>query len=140
MQLKSEGLKAVDVDSVEIFVHPLVLELTGKKFPKDGLEAKFSVYHGAAGGLLFGEASPAQYTDDAVHETAELRKKIIVTVDKSVEADACLIIVHMSKGRVEKRAACCWWLVQTNDFGSAPAEILGLGSACKRARSRAPSC
>lgn len=108
VQLKSEGLKAADVDSIEIFVHPLVLELTGKKFPKDGLEAKFSVYHGAAGGLLFGEASPAQYTDDTVHETAELRKKIIVTVDKSVEADVSSSPIHRKE---ESRSTCGMLLV-----------------------------
>ena len=34
-------------------------ELTGKKEPKDGLEAKFSVYHGCAAGLLFGRAGEA---------------------------------------------------------------------------------
>ena len=34
----------------------LVLELTGKKEPADGLQAKFSVYHGCAAGLIFGQA------------------------------------------------------------------------------------
>jgi tRNA A37 N6-isopentenylltransferase MiaA len=31
-----------------------VLELTGKKMPRNGLEAKFSVYHACAAGLVFG--------------------------------------------------------------------------------------
>ena len=46
-------------------MHSLVLELTGKKEPKDGLQAKFSVYHGFAAGLIFGRAGEDEY-DDAI--------------------------------------------------------------------------
>ena len=38
-----------DVEAVELRVHPLVLELTGKKTPQVGLEGKFSVYHSRRG-------------------------------------------------------------------------------------------
>ena len=41
---------------VELRVNPIVLELTGKKTPNTGLEGKFSVYHAAAIGLLYGRA------------------------------------------------------------------------------------
>ena len=51
---------------VELKVHPLVLELTGKKEPVDGLQGKFSVYHGAAVGLTIGRAGEAEYADDVV--------------------------------------------------------------------------
>src|SRR5271154_6639693 len=34
--------------SVHLRVHPLVLELTGKKTPQDSLQAKFSVFYGGA--------------------------------------------------------------------------------------------
>ena len=101
-QLRDGGLDAAEIKSMEIFVHPHVLELTRKQFPKDGLEAKFSVYHGAACGLLFGMAGPAQYTDEIVQETAALREKITATVDRSIKADECRITVHTSQGTVEK--------------------------------------
>lgn len=101
-QLRANGLDPADVDGMELFVHPLVLELTGKQFPKAGLEAKFSVYHGAACGLLFGVAGPAQYTDEVVRETAPLREKITTTVDESMKADECRIVVHTSSGKIEK--------------------------------------
>jgi 2-methylcitrate dehydratase PrpD len=55
-RLRAQGVKAEDVERVELRVHPLVLELTGKKEPQDGLQGKFSVYHGFALGLLFGRA------------------------------------------------------------------------------------
>jgi aconitate decarboxylase len=80
----------------------LVLELTGKKYPKDGLEAKFSVYHGAACGLLYGRATPAEYTDEVVQETADLRSKITATVDKSIRADECKIVAETRSGKVKK--------------------------------------
>lgn len=51
-QLRAKGVKAADVERVELRVHSLVLELTGRKEPQDGLQAKFSVYHGFAAGLI----------------------------------------------------------------------------------------
>jgi aconitate decarboxylase len=101
-QLRSEGLDAATIESVQLSVHPLVLELTGKKFPKDGLEAKFSVYHGAACGFLFGKASPAEYSDEIVQRTAVLREKITATVDRDIRPDECRIVVDSSSGRHEK--------------------------------------
>ena len=43
-------------------VHSLVLELTGKKEPADGLQAKFSVYHGCAAGLTLRPRRPKTST------------------------------------------------------------------------------
>src|SRR6185295_13149201 len=60
-QLRAQGVGAEDVARVELRVHPLVLELTGKKEPQDGLQAKFSVYHGFAAGLIFGRAGETEY-------------------------------------------------------------------------------
>ncbi|MGH9336970.1 MAG: MmgE/PrpD family protein, partial [Vicinamibacteria bacterium] len=46
IQLRNEhSLKGPEIERVELRVHPLVLELTGKKTPAIGLEGKFSVYH-----------------------------------------------------------------------------------------------
>ena len=47
-------------------MHPLVIELTSKPSPQDGLQAKFSVFHGVAVGLLYGKAGPGQYADKVV--------------------------------------------------------------------------
>ena len=58
-QLRKQGVKAEDVERVELRVHPLVLELTGNKEPQTGLQGKFSVYHGFAAGLIFGRAGEA---------------------------------------------------------------------------------
>ena len=47
---RAHGLRADDIERIELKVHPLVLELTGKTAPRTGLEGKFSVYHACAAG------------------------------------------------------------------------------------------
>lgn len=86
VQLKAQGVKAEDIDRIELRVHPLVLELTGKKTPKDGLEGKFSVYHGCAVGLIFGQAGEGEYADEIVNraDVVALRAKVNATTDNSI--------------------------------------------------------
>jgi 2-methylcitrate dehydratase PrpD len=66
-------------------VHSLVLELTGKKEPADGLQGKFSVYHGCAVGLIFGRAGEHEFSDAVVNrpDVVELRRKTVATVDQT---------------------------------------------------------
>src|SRR2546421_6292540 len=52
--------------SVCLRVHPLALEVTGKKTLQNDLQAKFSIFHGVAVRLLLGKAEPAQYEDEVV--------------------------------------------------------------------------
>ena len=99
-QLATEGVKADDVECIEIAVHSLVLELTGKKEPKDGLEAKFSVYHGCAVGLLFGQAGEGEF-DDAVVNRADvvaIRRKVVATVDPAIDEAEVRAIAVMKDG------------------------------------------
>lgn len=93
------------IEKVEVSVHPLVLELTGKKFPKTGLEGKFSVYHGAAVGLLYGKATPAQYEDTVVQDTTvvELRGRIDATIDSALRPDEAHVKVVFKDGRVHEK-------------------------------------
>ena len=93
-QLHRKSLKVEDIKKVDLYVHPLVLELTGKKTPRDGLEGKFSVYHGAACGILYGKATPAEYTDEVVKATAELRSKITATVEEGIRSDEARIVIN----------------------------------------------
>ena len=60
IQLRNEaGVRADAIAGIELEVHPLVLELTGKKTPRTGLEGKFSVYHSAAVAIIDGAAGEA---------------------------------------------------------------------------------
>ncbi|OJI85916.1 hypothetical protein ABZX51_001266 [Aspergillus tubingensis] len=95
-ELQRRGLRLQDIKRVHVTVHPLVLELTGKTKPKDGLEAKFSVYHGGAIGLIHGKATPAEYEDAVVtnSETIEVRDKFVATAAENIRADECRILVE----------------------------------------------
>ncbi|HXZ08434.1 MAG TPA: MmgE/PrpD family protein, partial [Paraburkholderia sp.] len=106
IQLRNEhGLKAGSIASVLLKVHPLVLELTGKRTPQTGLDGKFSVYHSAAVAIIDGRAGEQQYSDAAVHEpeTVRLRDKVSAEIDPAMPADAVHITITLNNGeRLEK--------------------------------------
>lgn len=106
LQLSEEhGLTGDEVEAVELRVHPLVLELTGKTNPRTGLEAKFSVYHAAAVALLHGRAGLAEFSDEAVNDprVTSLRDSVSATVDEGIDEAAVVVVVRLKDGRrVEK--------------------------------------
>ena len=95
--MESEGLSASEIAVVRILVHPLVLELTGKTAPHDGLEAKFSVFHAGAVGLLYGKCTPIEYDDGVVQnaEVVSIRNMIQAKVEKSLAADEAHIEIEL---------------------------------------------
>jgi 2-methylcitrate dehydratase PrpD len=94
------GDRVFAIASVELRTHPLVLELTGKRTPKTGLEGKFSVFHAAATALLRGDGSPTAFTDEAVRDPAimALRDRVTATSDAGVDEDAVHIAVTLDDG------------------------------------------
>jgi 2-methylcitrate dehydratase PrpD len=106
IQLRNEHkLTPGQIERVELRVHPLVLELTGKKSPQDGLEGKFSVYHAVAAALVDGVAGEKQFSDRAVHdpEIVALRERIVATVDRSIAEDQVRIFITLrDQSRLEK--------------------------------------
>ena len=102
-QLRAKGVKAEDVERIELKVHSLVLELTGRKEPKDGLEGKFSVYHGFAAGLIFGRAGEHEYADDIVNraDMVALRRKVVATVDNDIDEASAQVTAILKDGRSE---------------------------------------
>ncbi|WPG98547.1 2-methylcitrate dehydratase [Acrodontium crateriforme] len=104
-ELGGEGRRIEDIIKVETRVHPLVIELTSKRTPKDGLEGKFSVFHGGAVGLLYGKAGPAQYADEVVTDAAVIavRDKIDATSDAKLAANETYVTIHFTDGaKIEK--------------------------------------
>ena len=99
-QLKARGVKVEDIASIELKVHSLVLELTGKKEPVDGLQAKFSVYHGCAAGLMFGRAAEEEFADDIVNraDMVALRRKVVATVDDSIDEASADVVAVLNNG------------------------------------------
>src|SRR5471032_3203512 len=106
IQLRNEhALEAGAIASVLLKVHPLVLELTGKRTPQTGLDGKFSVYHSAAVAIIDGRAGEHQYSDAAVHDiaTVQLRDKVTAEIDPAMPADAVHITIKLASGeRFEK--------------------------------------
>src|SRR5688572_20179828 len=100
-QLRAQGVKAGDIERVELKVHSLVIELTGKKEPQDGLQGKFSVYHGFAAGLIFGRAGEGEYEDDIVtrEDMVALRRKVVATVDDSIDEASADVTAVLKDGR-----------------------------------------
>ena len=100
-EMKQAGISVDQIEKVETRVHPLVIELTSKRTPRDGLEGKFSVFHGCSIGLLYGKAGPAQYADDVVtsSEVVEIRDKVDAQADKSLKADETIIVVTLKDGK-----------------------------------------
>ncbi|MBI4206598.1 MAG: MmgE/PrpD family protein [Betaproteobacteria bacterium] len=102
IQLRNEhGLKAEEIESVGLNVHPLVLELTGKKTPQVGLEGKFSVYHSAAVAIIHGAAGEAQYSDACVRDpnVIALRDRVSASVDQAMHEDQVRVVIKLKDGR-----------------------------------------
>ena len=102
-QLRQRGVTPEQIDRIELKVHSLVLELTGKKEPQDGLQAKFSVYHGCAAGLTFGFAAEDEFSDAVVTraDMVALRRKVVATVDDSINEASADVTAVLLDGRRE---------------------------------------
>jgi 2-methylcitrate dehydratase PrpD len=102
IQLRNEHkLTAAAIDRIELRVHPLVLELTGKKTPVTGLESKFSIYHAAAAAIVEGGGGTAQFSDRAARlaVVVTIRDRVTAVVDPSIKEEQVRIAVHMKDGR-----------------------------------------
>jgi 2-methylcitrate dehydratase PrpD len=102
IQLRNEHrLQAEDIESIALKVHPLVLELTGKRTPQAGLEGKFSVYHSCAVAIIYGAAGEAQYSDEAVRDprVIALRDRVTAAAEKGVHEDQVHVTIRLKNGK-----------------------------------------
>ncbi|HEX3633213.1 MAG TPA: MmgE/PrpD family protein [Casimicrobiaceae bacterium] len=97
----AHGLRAGDIERIDLLVHPLVLELTGKRAPKSGLEAKFSVYHACAVAVLFGQAGEAEFSDAVARraDVVALRDRVHAKIDAAIDESAADVTIHCDGGR-----------------------------------------
>ena len=94
-------VKASDIAAVRLHVAPLVLDLCNQQGIVRGLQGKFSVYHGAAVGLVRGRAGLDEYTDTAVNDPAIKRVRELATAsgDATLTEDQARIEVELTDGR-----------------------------------------
>ena len=86
--------------AVRLRVAPLVMDLCNQQGITKGLQGKFSVYHGAAIGLVRGKAGIQEYTDEAVNDPQIKRVRELVSAvgDPSVTEDQAGIEVELVSG------------------------------------------
>ena len=102
IQLRNEHRLTADaIERIDLRVHPLVLELTGKKAPTTGLESKFSVYFAAALAIVVGSAGMRDFSDaNATNKTiVTLRDRVTATIDSTLKEEQVRATVVMKDGR-----------------------------------------
>ncbi|MDR5758442.1 MmgE/PrpD family protein [Caballeronia sp. LZ035] len=102
IQLRNQNhLSADQIERIDLRVHPLVIELTGKKTPQIGLEGKFSIYHAVAIAIIDGAAGEKQFSDAKVRDpqTIALREKVNTIVDPSIKPEQVDMTITLKDGR-----------------------------------------
>jgi 2-methylcitrate dehydratase PrpD len=89
-----------EIAAVRLRVAPLVMDLCNQRHITKGLQGKFSVYHGAALGLVRGKAGIREYTDEAVNDPQIKRVRELVSAqgDSSITEDQACIEVELTSG------------------------------------------
>ena len=98
---EAHRIPAAEIASVQLRVAPLVLDLCNQTGITKGLQGKFSVYHGAAVGLVRGKAGIQEYTDAAVNDPAVKRVRELARAagDSSITEDQAHVTVETVDGR-----------------------------------------
>jgi 2-methylcitrate dehydratase PrpD len=88
------------IAAVRLRVAPLVMDLCNQQGITKGLQGKFSVYHGAAIGLVRGKAGIQEYTDEAVNDPQikRVRELVSATGDPSITEDQACVEVELTTG------------------------------------------
>src|SRR5580692_2496308 len=106
IQIHDEHRRAPEsIVAVRLRVAPLVLDLCNQTNITKGLQGKFSVYHGAAIGLVRGRAGIQEYTDEAVNDRAikQVRERATAVGDPSITEDQARIEVELMNGETLTR-------------------------------------
>lgn len=98
---QQHGVRPDDVERIDLRVHPLVLELTGKTNPQTGLEGKFSIAFAAAIALIEGTARQRQFSDEAVRrpEVIALRDRVRPAADAALKHTEAVAVARLRTGR-----------------------------------------
>lgn len=101
LALRDQGLRAEEVERVDLAVHPHVISATGKTELHTELDAKFSVYHCAAVALVDGQVSLAQFERARIDDPAVvvLRRRVTTTVTPGLARDQTRVTVTLRDGR-----------------------------------------
>lgn len=98
---EAHGFAPRDIAAVRLKVAPLVLDLCNQQGITKGLQGKFSVYHGAAVGLVRGRAGVNEYTDATVNDpdVKRVREAATAVGDPAITEDQAHVEVELIDGR-----------------------------------------
>jgi 2-methylcitrate dehydratase PrpD len=102
IQLRNQyQIEPDQIETINLRVNPLVLELTGKKAATAGLEGKFSIYHAVAVAIVEGAAGEKQFSDRAVQDPVivALRTRVVPVVDPAVNPEQVEMSITLKDGR-----------------------------------------
>lgn len=95
------GFPAGEVSEVEARVHPYAATVTGKVRPRTGLDAKFSLTHGAAVALVADRPGIEHFTDAGATDPvlAEMRERVTVVPEPTLTKRGAVVTVTTTDGR-----------------------------------------
>lgn len=102
IQLRNDHkLSAEQIERIDMRVHPLVLELTGKKAPATGLEGKFSVYHAAAAAIVHGAGGESEFSNTVVRDPGiiALRGRVTAVAQAGTREEEAYLTLTLRDGR-----------------------------------------
>lgn len=93
------------IERVRLTVHPLCLELCGRRAPKTALEGTFSVYHWVAVALTARVIGIRHYSDAVVNDAAiaALRDRVEARADPAYRKDEAEVELVLRDGKALKR-------------------------------------
>ncbi|MET7994392.1 MmgE/PrpD family protein [Amycolatopsis sp. NPDC005232] len=95
------GFTAEEVSEVEARVHPYAATVTGKVRPRTGLDAKFSLTHGAAVALVAQRPGLEHFSDAGATDPVlmEVRERVTVVADLTLTKRGAVVTVTTSDGQ-----------------------------------------
>lgn len=94
-----------DIDRVDLTVHPLCLQLTGRRDPRNAVEGTFSVFHWVAVALREREIRIRQFSDECILDAGNiaLRNRVHAVADETFRVDEAHVRVTLRDGRTIDR-------------------------------------
>jgi len=105
ISLYERGVRGEDVERLEVIVNPQCVRLCFIRHPQTALQGVFSLYHGCAVGLLYGQGGRKVFSDEACNkrEVANVRDLVFVSTDETLRDDEAYVTAVLKNGeRVEE--------------------------------------
>ena len=101
--VRAHDIPAGAIERVAVTIDPLGMALCGiRPEPSNAMQAGVSIHHWAAAVLVQRAAGLAQGTEACVHDPAiaAMRRRVALTVDPNMAADAAIVLLELKDGRV----------------------------------------